>query len=287
MKDEALKQALEALENSVDQLAKPYSTGAQQAITAIKQALEAPVQEPVAWRVKWPAIGGGHKWIMLDKPLLEKEGFVNQALYTTPPAQPAPVQEPVAWEERWYGSGQERGWWIWERHSLTHGQAVAWIGSSPFAERLTSLIVEKHNAASFPTEPVKERFAPDPHNGTGPTPPAAQPAKEKAPQSANCEAPGRISSDHARDADYKADQPVAVVSGYYGGQCVVLPTDPARLFNSGTAFYTTPPAQRQWVGLTEEEHTQIVVEASGWNNPTSGFFSVARAIEAKLKEKNT
>lgn len=37
-------------------------------------------------------------------------------------------------------------------------------------------------------------------------------------------------------------EPVAVVSGYYGGQCVVLPTNPARLFNSGTAFYTTPPA---------------------------------------------
>jgi hypothetical protein len=40
-------------------------------------------------------------------------------------------------------------------------------------------------------------------------------------------------------------EPVAVVSGYYSGQCVVLPTDPARLFNSGTAFYTTPPGGRQ------------------------------------------
>jgi hypothetical protein len=46
-------------------------------------------QEPVAWRVKWPAIGGGHKWIMVDRPLMEKEGFVNEPLYTTPPAQPA------------------------------------------------------------------------------------------------------------------------------------------------------------------------------------------------------
>jgi len=35
-------------------------------------------------------------------------------------------------------------------------------------------------------------------------------------------------------------EPVAVVSGYYGGQCVVLPTNPARLFNSGTAFYIAP-----------------------------------------------
>ena len=40
-------------------------------------------------------------------------------------------------------------------------------------------------------------------------------------------------------------EPVAVVSGYYGGKCVVLPTDPARIFNSGTAFYTHPQGNRQ------------------------------------------
>lgn len=33
-------------------------------------------------------------------------------------------------------------------------------------------------------------------------------------------------------------EPVAVVSGYYGGQCVILPIDPARIFNSNTALYT-------------------------------------------------
>jgi hypothetical protein len=37
-------------------------------------------------------------------------------------------------------------------------------------------------------------------------------------------------------------EPVAVVSGYYGGKCVILPIDPARIFNSNTALYTTPPA---------------------------------------------
>jgi hypothetical protein len=41
----------------------------------------------------------------------------------------------------------------------------------------------------------------------------------------------------------KAAAPVAVVTGYHGGNCVVLPTDPARVFNTGTAFYTTQPAQ--------------------------------------------
>ena len=35
-------------------------------------------------------------------------------------------------------------------------------------------------------------------------------------------------------------EPVAVVSGYYGGKCVILPIDPARIFNSNTPLYTAP-----------------------------------------------
>jgi hypothetical protein len=91
-------------------------------------------------------------------------------------------------------------------------------------------------------------------------------------------------------------EPVAVVSGYYGGQCVVLPTNPARLFNSGTAFYTAPqpvpvktyhdgkpwPVQpKPWVGLTKDD-------VESWDlpvNPT--VFEFVQFIEAKLKEKNT
>jgi hypothetical protein len=45
---------------------------------------------------------------------------------------------------------------------------------------------------------------------------------------------------HDCDKCKAVQEPVAVVSGYYGGQCVVLPINPARLFNSGTAFYTAP-----------------------------------------------
>jgi hypothetical protein len=45
-----------------------------------------------------------------------------------------------------------------------------------------------------------------------------------------------------------------------------------------TPLYTTPPAaQRQWVGLTDEEIDE-------W---TPEIHSVIQAIEAKLKEKNT
>jgi len=52
----------------------------------------------------------------------------------------------------------------------------------------------------------------------------------------------------------------------------------------GTALYTTPPAaQRQWVGLTDEEITAL--KHNGERYISSQDF--ARAIEAKLKEKNT
>ena len=95
-------------------------------------------------------------------------------------------------------------------------------------------------------------------------------------------------SDHAitslRQAIEQAEkqEPVAIVSGYYGGQCVVLPTNPARLFNSGTAFYTTPQPQREWVGLTDEE-IQFIYADSGYND----IEMFASAIEAKLRSKNT
>jgi hypothetical protein len=50
----------------------------------------------------------------------------------------------------------------------------------------------------------------------------------------------------------------------------------------GTKLYTTPPAaQRQWVGLTQDEFRDF---ASTLDYGTGGLI---RAIEAKLKEKNT
>jgi len=52
----------------------------------------------------------------------------------------------------------------------------------------------------------------------------------------------------------------------------------------GTKFYTTQPAaQRQWVGLTDDERLEVaeIDGADEW------FWKVCKAIEAKLKEKNT
>jgi len=103
-------------------------------------------------------------------------------------------------------------------------------------------------------------------------------------------------------------EPVAVVSGYYGGKCVVLPTDRARIFNSGTAFYTHPPKRepepepvidksaairiatslgwtpkREWQGLTDEERSELL-DKYYFDDPSDAFM---KEFEAKLKEKNT
>ena len=48
----------------------------------------------------------------------------------------------------------------------------------------------------------------------------------------------------------------------------------------GTPLYTSPPAQRTWVGLTEKE-----IDVA-WNN-CEAPYGFAEDIEAKLKEKNT
>ena len=52
------------------------------------------------------------------------------------------------------------------------------------------------------------------------------------------------------------------------------------LLSPGTMLYTTPP-QRTWVGLTDEEISDIAI-----NNPPM-VHEFARAIEAKLRSKNT
>lgn len=58
------------------------------------------------------------------------------------------------------------------------------------------------------------------------------------------------------------------------------------------ALYTSPPAQSAWVGLTRLQINQMMSDA-GWQNSAirqadlDKVEKVARAIEAKLKEKKT
>jgi hypothetical protein len=116
-KDEALKLALEALENSVDLVRedayeaeklygnyptrqgkvaglKVLADDHEKAITAIKQALTAPVQEPVAWRYDLAKYREndlrGRQWAYSvfspTKPYIDEMVRNLTPLYTTPPA---------------------------------------------------------------------------------------------------------------------------------------------------------------------------------------------------------
>jgi len=206
-KDEALKLALEALEwencNDDEGLEKAQ----RKAITAIKQALAAPVQEPVAW--------------MVDVDLANYQG---QSEYRTI----------LAWNSK-----------------------PVWSGTHEINEVLKSVPLYTHSPAARPA-PVPENFI------------------------------DALKFDVAMRDAASAQEPVAIVSGYYGGQCVILPVNPSRIFNSGTAFYTTPPAaQRQWVGLTETEVDECYESAMFNPDIEPTRVLVYQAIEAKLKEKNT
>jgi len=82
-------------------------------------------------------------------------------------------------------------------------------------------------------------------------------------------------------------EPVAWMIYTKDGQSVYVTDNPTDIQEGQRALplYTTPP-QRTWVGLTDEEMMQIYIDLKS----VAGFYSVekyARAIEAKLKEKNT
>ena len=78
-------------------------------------------------------------------------------------------------------------------------------------------------------------------------------------------------------------KPVAHITGFHNGHCVIQPTDPAVVLPVGMALYRAPT---EWVGLTDEEVSEIIGKEIGFNSCFGPEESFARAIEAKLKEKN-
>jgi hypothetical protein len=112
-KDEALKLALEALENSKEVFAKIQEHGIRsgasaaqmrlgevliydRAITAIQQALAAPVQEPAGEVIAVP-MGLSGDDVQIRTHFYQEIPPVGTKVWATPPAaQPAPVQGPVA-----------------------------------------------------------------------------------------------------------------------------------------------------------------------------------------------
>jgi hypothetical protein len=86
------------------------------------------------------------------------------------------------------------------------------------------------------------------------------------------------------------------VKAYESGQGVVLVEKPYPHYEpvaclpptpiSENALYTTPP-QRTWVGLTDDEILAKCESVPDYDIGNYDLIEFAKAIEAKLKEKNT
>lgn len=55
---------------------------------------------------------------------------------------------------------------------------------------------------------------------------------------------------------------------------------------NGTPLYTSPPASKPWVGLTQEDMYEIGEFRNTHGYVPTGFKRLVAAIEAKLREKN-
>lgn len=78
------------------------------------------------------------------------------------------------------------------------------------------------------------------------------------------------------------EEPVAWVV-YDSENNDIVWTEAGKKLKQNTRLYTAPP-QREWQGLTDEEMFSLWVKCPA---ETEDRFAFARAIEAKLKEKNT
>jgi hypothetical protein len=80
--------------------------------------------------------------------------------------------------------------------------------------------------------------------------------------------------------------------GETGRTRVTMPGDitdcDARWFKAADLYTTPPAARRQWVGLTDKEIGSAYEDAAAKINYCApSHVQISRAIEAKLKEKNT
>jgi hypothetical protein len=82
-----------------------------------------------------------------------------------------------------------------------------------------------------------------------------------------------------RSAIAMKSEPAAIATGTYGGRFTYVSNTPHVVFPDGTAFYTRPQPNREWVGLTELEETGILLSSNT-------VYSAMKFTETKLREKN-
>ncbi len=91
------------------------------------------------------------------------------------------------------------------------------------------------------------------------------------------------------EAMIEHQEPVAYVTGFHDGHCVIQPIDPAVALPVGAALSYS----KEWIGLTSDDIHDAFCHAEyeanqDWNDDPEGWCKAfANYVEAKLKEKNT
>jgi hypothetical protein len=244
------------------------------ALAESRREVAAPVQEPVAYEY-------GDDVFWHDSPDINDYIRANgkALVYATPPAQPAPVQEPVVPEG--YTLVTTEGY-EWAKKLAVSALAQQAIPLTELQKDATNLLFALHDAWPY----VHRHCTIE--------------SKKKAIQALIVKH-GEFADLHPPAAPVQ--EPVAWMGTDIEGNPNKFRLNP---FNGGVELYKKPQsvkvwdaegydalmqelelwkaaAQRQWVGLTDEEITDIWAEASPYYHEDD----FARAIEAKLKEKNT
>ena len=313
MTQEALKLALDYLEsrglawNVQIALREALREHAMREVQRLGQEIE---QEPVAW-LSTDSIGERH--LCFDKPL---DNDPVQPLYTTPPK-----PEPVAyWKEHAQGlqrdydslladfqaQQEERnfcprcGKRTKDIHTCTppqqkpvelcqYGQEPASCTSSPMdCQCAIDAALAKQEQEQKPVADAytfaEMRFVVCPNCGNKRCPKA----NDHRNDCTNSNEVGQKGSswEHVKPLAQPEQEPVAKVVCNSAGQISMQTLDGNSFDISkyvGSMFYTTPP-QRTWVGLTDEEKSELW-EISRAALPR--YATYASLVEAKLKEKNT
>ena len=245
--------AITALRTAIEQAEKRWSEFNETTKRNIEHAdwylSTHPAPEPVGV-VKVLPLGDGHKpmhWA--DWTDADNPPPENTPLYTTPP--PAPVQEPVAAQCRFPAVA-------WAQCDVEHARMVManpheWKG---YEVRLlyTTPPAAPVQGCDFCNHPL---YAGTKCKNCGRE--AAAPVQEPVIQ--------RVM---ARLADLLDEDQFKEIEGMVVG-----------------AGYTPPAAQRQWVGLTPREIYNLWEDSGVPFVDWDSFASIAQAIQAKLKEKNT
>jgi len=91
---------------------------------------------------------------------------------------------------------------------------------------------------------------------------------------------------------FEQDEPIAFVTGVFGGRFIVEPTNPAMVLPVNIALYTHPK-QRTWVGLTDDDLEKLKlltfekeINVDGEEQEAVNLDQLIHATAQLCKEKN-